>query len=378
MPNPYNSLKEVTNLGVLSPSPLNQINQVGLTNRDDFYRFTVGNRSRFDLKLSQIAKAANADVELYALKRPWNQVVRQIGNLDFRKLSAAARKANLQWVNSSKQNRNRDESIVGDLAPGEYCVRVLQRAGRSRYQLSLKAIAPSTPTIIPDLPTIIPDSPSNPVSPNDSDPIIRPSRPPASGNGYSITGSDETAIRAQFNLFSTASDGSLIQDAAEENVSLGLFTGAVENFVSGTGRLKGLNVPEVNEDTPFVPDSEVLGVKFAVLNLRAALVYDQVQQKGTLEYELFQEDVKNFKPGIDKVVFRVKFNLDANFPQSFDLDRSVNSLDYIVKNNLLGDPPRNGKSSGIGFSDYPVLKSNNSASGVEGGTILTSSPTTVS
>ncbi|HEY9639804.1 MAG TPA: hypothetical protein V6C57_04935, partial [Coleofasciculaceae cyanobacterium] len=127
MPNLYNTLKEVTNLGVLSSSLVNRSNQVGLSNRDDFYRFRVGDHSRFDLKLSQITKGANVDVELYALKRPWNQVVRQIGNLNFRKLSAAARKVNLQWVNTSKQNRNRDENIVGDLASGEYCIRVLQR-----------------------------------------------------------------------------------------------------------------------------------------------------------------------------------------------------------------------------------------------------------
>ena len=369
MTNTYSTLKGVNNLGVLSDSPLSQVNQVGLTNRDDFYRFTLGNRGSFDLKLAQIAKGANVDVELYAPKRPWTQVVRQIGKLDFRKLSATARNANLQWIDTSKQTGNTNESIVGDLAPGDYCIRVLQRTGKSRYRLNLKA----TPIIPP--PDIISSPSPNTTPPTNSTPNIPPSRPPASGNGYSVTGTDETNIRAQFNLYSTTLAGSVIQDEAEADPKVGLFSGAIEDFVSGRGRLSGINSSAIV--TPFTPDPSGSGVKFAVLNLRADLVYDAVQQKGTLEYKIFQEGVKDFRLGVDKTIFGLRFNLDANFSKNFDLDRSVNSLDYIVKNNLLGDSNAgNGKSSGIGFSDYAILQSNSSASGVEGGTVLTSKSTT--
>jgi hypothetical protein len=230
-----NTLQGMSNLGVLRSSPLSKTDQVGLTNRDDFYRFKLGSHGRLDLQLSQIAKGANVDVELYALKRPWNQVVRQIGKLDFRKLSAATRKANLQWLDLSRQPRNAKESIVGDLGPGDYCVRVLQRTGKSRYRLSLKATAIASP------PDITPPTPA------------KPSRPPSSGNGYSLTGTDETAVKAQFKLFSTTPENRLIQDEAKDDPSVGLFTGAVEDFVSGTGRLRNINSSEIV--VPFTPDS---------------------------------------------------------------------------------------------------------------------------
>ena len=365
MATPFSTLKEGSNLGALSDSPLSRINQVGRTNRDDFYRFKVGNHSQLDLKLSQIAKGANVDVELYALKRSWSQVVRRIGNLDFRKVSAVARSTNLQWMGSSMQNRNSNESITGDLAPGEYCVRVLQRSGNSRYQLSLKSTAIASSIPVDPVPVPVPNPNPKP-----------PSRPPASGNGYSLTGTDEAKINAQFNLFSTASNGSLIPDEAKDDLNVGLFTGGVENFVSGHGRLRSINASEIVE--PFVPDPKESGISFAVLNLRAELVYDKVQQKRMLEYTIFQENVKNFRPGTDKAVFGVRYDLDSLIiPQlsKLDLDQSVNSLDYIVKNNLLGVP-----SGGAAFSDYPPLKEdiNNSAIGVAGGAVLTSQSTTLS
>jgi hypothetical protein len=183
------------------------------------------------------------------------------------------------------------------------------------------------------------------------------------GNRYSVTGSDETAIRAQFNLFSTAPDGNPIADEAASS-TVGLFTGAVGNFVSGAGRLVSLLNPNVDF---FNPDSQVVA---PMLNLRAALLnYNPTAQTGTIEYRIFQEPVSEFQPGVDPTLFGTRFNFSASFLTNFNLDLAVNSLDYILTKNLLGDGGGSGKPSGLGFSDNSTLASRD----VTGGTVLTPS-----
>lgn len=179
------------------------------------------------------------------------------------------------------------------------------------------------------------------------------------GNRYSVTGSDETAIRAQFNLFSTAPDGNPIADQASSS-TIGLFTGAVGNFVSGAGRLTSLLNPNV---ASFTPDNQVVA---STLNLRADLLnYNPTAQTGTIEYRLFREPVDQFRPGVDPTLFGTRFNFSASFLTNFNLDQAINSLDYIVTKNLLGDGGGSGKPSGLGFSDNPTLDSRD----VTGGTV---------
>jgi hypothetical protein len=173
--------------------------------------------------------------------------------------------------------------------------------------------------------------------------------PRPAGNRYSVTGTDETFIKAQFNLFSIAPDSTPITDQAA-STTVGLFTGAVEDFLSGSGRLENINSPDLV--IPFTADNQV---SFNVLNLRAELInYNPVAKTGTLEYRFFQKPVTEFQPEVDKTIFGLRFTLNAEFFQNFNPDLAVNSLDYIVTKNLLGDGSGN-KLSGIGFSDDPTL-----------------------
>lgn len=114
MTNADNKLGKATKLNV----PGSKANRVGLTDLDDLYRFRLDGRSSVDLSLSKIAKGAKVDIELYALNRPLNQVLRSIGKIDFRKLRGKDLKSNLQLVPASGRS---------NLQSGEYFVRILQR-----------------------------------------------------------------------------------------------------------------------------------------------------------------------------------------------------------------------------------------------------------
>ncbi|MCU0526731.1 MAG: hypothetical protein MUF72_18130 [Elainella sp. Prado103] len=188
--------------------------------------------------------------------------------------------------------------------------------------------------------------------------------PVRSGNRYSVTGSDETLIKAQFNLFSTAPDGTTIVDQ-DPSSTIGLFTGAIGNFISGSGRLTGLLDAEVDF---FNPDDQIV---ISALNLRAELIdYDPVAQTGKLEYRIFQKSATEFQPEGDETLFGIRFNLTASFFENFDLNQSVNSLTYIVTNNLFGDGTGAPKPSGLGFSDNLILDGRD----ITGGTVFTPPP----
>jgi hypothetical protein len=93
-----NKLGKAKNLGLLGSSPLNKRDRLSQGDLDDLYRFSLSGRSSLDLSLAKIAKGADVDVEVYALKRSFNDVKRSIGNIDFRKLQRGDRNANLILV----------------------------------------------------------------------------------------------------------------------------------------------------------------------------------------------------------------------------------------------------------------------------------------
>jgi Bacterial pre-peptidase C-terminal domain len=95
-------------------------NSVGLRDKNDYYALTISGRSSFNLRLSGLQN--NVDVSLI-----------QSG----------------QTIASSNRKNRQSEKIVTTLEAGTYYVRVAQKRGSSRYQLSLTAnplaqpIAPS-------------------------------------------------------------------------------------------------------------------------------------------------------------------------------------------------------------------------------------------
>jgi hypothetical protein len=62
----------------------------------------LSGRSSLDLSLAKIAKGADVDVEVYALKRSFNDVKRSIGNIEFRKLRRGDRQRQSQLSSSLK------------------------------------------------------------------------------------------------------------------------------------------------------------------------------------------------------------------------------------------------------------------------------------
>ena len=140
MPDRDNKLGKAKDLGFLGSSPLSKSDRLSLTDLDDLYHFSLSDRRNVELSLSSIAKGADLDIELYALKG--NQIPGKMGSLDFRKLRKVDLNASLQLKGSSRRKGNLSEQIsIDNLDAGHYFVRVKQRKGSSRYQLDLSAQA---------------------------------------------------------------------------------------------------------------------------------------------------------------------------------------------------------------------------------------------
>jgi hypothetical protein len=96
---------------------------VGLRDRNDYYALTISGRSSFNLRLSGLQN--NVDVSLIQ---------------------------NGQVIASSNKKNRQSEKIATTLEAGTYYVRIAQKRGGSKYQLSLTAnplsqpISPSQPT----------------------------------------------------------------------------------------------------------------------------------------------------------------------------------------------------------------------------------------
>lgn len=121
---------------------------VGTKDLDNLYRFSIGSRSNFEMRLSEIKKGANIDVELYRLKSPFAEIRRKIGKIDFRKLRSQDRKTHLQQVSVSRKVGNKDEILQLGLESGEYVLRVLQRSGNSSYSMFATAKSISPPPLL--------------------------------------------------------------------------------------------------------------------------------------------------------------------------------------------------------------------------------------
>jgi hypothetical protein len=137
MPDRDNKLGKAKNLGLLGSSSLSKGDRLSQGDLDDLHRFSLSGRSNLDVSLAKIEKGTDVDVEVYALKRSFNDVKRSIGNIDFRKLQRGDRNVNLILVGALKGKQT--QNLFGNLDRGDYLVRVLQRKGNSPYQFKLVA-----------------------------------------------------------------------------------------------------------------------------------------------------------------------------------------------------------------------------------------------
>jgi ELWxxDGT repeat protein len=150
-----NRIGRARNLGL---PPVNRRDSLGNKDLDDLFRVNLLGRSSLDLSLSGMKKA-NFDVEVYAFKRPINQIPKNVRNLDFRSLRARVRNQYLQLVGASRRRGSANESIQRNLDAGQYLVRVYRRSGNSRYMLRMNSTPIVEPAPVP-VPTPIPGVPA--------------------------------------------------------------------------------------------------------------------------------------------------------------------------------------------------------------------------
>ena len=109
------------NLKILGKLPRNDF--------EDLVRLNVPQSSSLNVAVTRIARRNNVNVELFTYRRPFNQVVRQIGGIDFRKLTTRQRNANLQRIAAGTRPSNRDENVDVTVNPGEVLLRFFRPSG---------------------------------------------------------------------------------------------------------------------------------------------------------------------------------------------------------------------------------------------------------
>jgi ELWxxDGT repeat protein len=177
-----NQLSGAVNVGIGT----NISGRVGKRDLDDLYRFSSTGGSSLDVNLSaivprkaskQVIRKTRVGVEIYKLKRPFDEISGNIGNIDFSNLDASDISANFEQVRSGRARSTRRASFaINPLDAGEYVIRVRQNKLEGRYRLSIGG------TLIPDPPVITPDPTPAPAPDPSPDPIPVPTPSPSGGN----------------------------------------------------------------------------------------------------------------------------------------------------------------------------------------------------
>jgi ELWxxDGT repeat protein len=161
---------------------------------NDFWKFAVRNRSSLTVNLKTLSKTANADLQL---------------------MTATGR-----VLASSKQAKNRPDKISNfTLESGTFVVRVLRRAGLTRYALSLQtaAIPSPSPGTVPT-PIPVPDPTPTPGPSPTGDPSPGPSPSPTPGlEDNTVDTSKAFQASAPINGFSGGSISDFVGDADTED-----------------------------------------------------------------------------------------------------------------------------------------------------------------
>jgi hypothetical protein len=181
-------------------------------------------------------------------------------------------------------------------------------------------------------------------------------------NEYSGTSQDQTSLTNQFSLVNATRDGNPIVDQNPEN-NISIFSNAIEDYTCGSGQLQ-INSGRVVRDssnnpifvTRFTPEDSIYSsgekcTNFAVGNLEAQLIESDstFANRRTIEYRIINpeatEPERSYILELDfsNPTSSLGFFRGILFPSDFNLDQAVNSLTYILENNLLGfTEPSNG------------------------------------
>jgi uncharacterized protein YkwD len=127
---PGNTINGALDLGPLGKTPITRLDSVSSSDRNDFYRFSIGQTMSFNLTLSGLS--ANAGVQL----------LNGSGSV----------------LNTSNRAGTANETINRTLNPGTYFVRVYQSTGNTNYSLRLADVTPAPTPTPPPTPTPTPSS----------------------------------------------------------------------------------------------------------------------------------------------------------------------------------------------------------------------------
>lgn len=181
-------------------------------------------------------------------------------------------------------------------------------------------------------------------------------------NLYSETSTNQTTVQSQFTLVDTTPEGNSIVDQAQKK-HLGLFIGAIQDYTLGTGSL--CDPPSEEEEQ--IQDCKQEGIASGYLefgtfgNVTTGFFKTEevLPGVGDLKVELMNDNLIQytiFSPGnsVPPVSHILDFSSDkvaVNFfrptirlPSNFDQNQAINSLSYILENNLLGATKKAGGS----------------------------------
>lgn len=190
------------------------------------------------------------------------------------------------------------------------------------------------------------------------------------GHTYSLTSGDEQTLTDQFTLVDTSLDGTTIIDQALSDPDIGLFVGAIEDYADASGTVSicpDFNCSSnLNSSPRFVYDSNGYPVFEQPVqtspesfdgNLLAEFIpggEDPLLR--SVENDAIAYTIFNQETGLEVSTYRLNLIPEdlANIPD-FDRDQAVNSLTYILENNLLGNSDRMVYLTESGFSEpYPT------------------------
>lgn len=163
-------------------------------------------------------------------------------------------------------------------------------------------------------------------------------------NQYSITALDSSDILAQFDLSGVQASNTFIPDNAPSS-ELGFFTGGIQDYVA--------SVPgRDNSSSLRIAPNQSAGVN--IVDLRAELVQDANRNafiangRDTIEYVLIDPKLPASgnassnalnNPANDKELLRLSLDFTspffAGFVPNFDQNQAINSIEYILENDLL-------------------------------------------
>jgi hypothetical protein len=280
-----NRLSSAIDLGTLGRTPVQKKGVVSASDRDDLYHFSLSDRKQLNLDWN-----STAAYEIYRVKRPWKQLLKRMGDSDFRSLRRGQLRRNLERVS------------LGELGAGKYVIRVLQRSGqrsgKTRYRMQITAEALLGSAIAPTVTNDMLPSPPPGITPS-IDPktaLPRKPKPPNAkleeernssgivrfGVDTSIEDTDSDPLRGRFlnAAFSRRGNGSGF-DGVTDLIALKV-NGKTEyraQFLNGGTPIAYIGYRINSDDDAALNSLDLL--RQAILNRTATVLYDfSMQSRG--------------------------------------------------------------------------------------------------